>query len=70
MLRSDIFSRATACALILGDVIGVGLYVPTIGILLSVISVPVPWIWYILIGRMLIQLGSGVSEEVVEPHQT
>jgi hypothetical protein len=70
MLRSDIFSRASAWALILGDVIGLGLYVPTIGIFLSVISVPVVWIWYILIGRRLIQPGSGVSEEEAKLHQT
>jgi hypothetical protein len=60
MLRSDIFGRVAAYALIVGDVIGLGLYVPTIGIFLSVISVPVLWVWYVLIGRKLIQLGSGV----------
>jgi hypothetical protein len=59
MLRSDIFGRVAAYALILGDVIGLGLYVPTIGIFLSLISVPVLWIWYVLIARRLIQLGSG-----------
>jgi hypothetical protein len=60
MLRSDIFSRVAAYALILGDVIGLGLYVPTIGLFLSVISVSVLWIWYVLIARRLIQLGVGV----------
>jgi hypothetical protein len=60
MLRSDIFSRVSAYALIVGDVIGLGLYVPKVGVLLSVISVPVLWIWYVLIARKLIQLGSGV----------
>jgi Domain of unknown function (DUF4386) len=70
MLRSDIFSRVAAYALILGDVIGLGLYVPTIGIYLSVISVPVLWVWYVLTARRLIQLGSGVSEEEVELHQS
>src|SRR5215208_2630649 len=60
MLRSDIFSRVAAYALILGDVIGLGLYVPKIGIYLSVISVPVLWVWYVLIARRLIRLGSGV----------
>ena len=60
MLRSDVFSRVAAYALIVGDVIGLGLYVPTIGIFLSVISVPVLWVWYILIARRLIQLGSRV----------
>jgi hypothetical protein len=64
MQRSDIFSKVAAYALILGDVIGPGLYVPTIGIFLSVISVPVLWIWYVLIARRLIQLESGVSKEV------
>ena len=60
MLRSDIFSRVAAYALIVGDVIVLGLYVPTKGIFLSVISVPVLWVWYILIARRLIQLGSRV----------
>lgn len=69
MLRSDIFSRLTAYALIVGDVIGLGLYVPAMGIFLSVISVPVLWIWYILIARRLFQLGSGASKEEVELHQ-
>ena len=63
MLRSDIFSRVAAYALIVGDVIGLGLYVPVIGIFLSIISVPVLWIWYVLISRRLIQLGSGVLKE-------
>jgi hypothetical protein len=65
-----IFSRVAAYALILGDVIGLSLYVPTIGIFLSVISIPVLWIWYVLIGRRLIQLGSGVSEEEVKLHRS
>ncbi len=60
MLRSDVFIRLAAYALIVGDVIGLGLYVPTMGIFLSVISVPVLWIWYVLIARRLIQLGSAV----------
>jgi hypothetical protein len=70
MLRSDVFGRVAAYALILGDAIGLGLYVPTMGIFLSVISVPVLWIWYVLIARRLIQLESGVSREVVKLHQS
>ena len=69
MLRSDIFSRVAAYALIVGDVIGLGLYVPVIGIFLSIISVPVLWIWYVLISRTLFQLGSGVAKEEVKLHQ-
>jgi hypothetical protein len=70
MLGSDIFSRLAACALIVGDVNGLGLYVPARGIFLSVISFPVLWIWYVLIARRLSQLGSGVSKEEVELHQS
>ena len=57
MLRSNIFSRVTAYAGILGNVIGFGLYVPMIGLFLSVVSGPVLWIWYILLARRLFQLG-------------
>jgi len=70
MLHSDVFNRVSAYALIVGDVIGLGLYIPAIGIFLSVISVPVLWVWYVLIARRLIQLGSGISEEEVELHQS
>ena len=70
MLRSDIFGRVAAYALIVGDVIGLGLYVPTIGIFLSVTSVPVLWIWYLLVGRKLIQLGSDVPEKEVKLPRT
>jgi hypothetical protein len=57
MLRSNIFSSVTAYAGILGNVIGFGLYVPMIGLFLSVVSGPVLWIWYILLARRLFQLG-------------
>jgi hypothetical protein len=57
MLRSDVFGRVAAYALVLGDVIGLGLYVPTVGLFLSVISVPVLLIWYVLIARRFFQLG-------------
>jgi hypothetical protein len=70
MLRSDTFGKVAAYALIVGEVIGLGLYIPTMGIFLSVISVPVLWVWYVLIARRLIQLGSGVSEEEVKLHQS
>jgi hypothetical protein len=63
ILRSRIFSRATAYVGIAASVIGLGLYVPKIGIYLSVGSVPFWAIWNILIARRLFQLGRRVSEE-------
>jgi hypothetical protein len=58
MLRSNIFSKVTAYVGILANVLVFGLYVPTIGISLSIISVVFLEIWWILIARRLFQLGS------------
>jgi hypothetical protein len=57
MLRSTVFSKATAYVGILANIIAFGLYVPTIGIFVSIFSVVFLWIWYILISRRLLQLG-------------
>jgi hypothetical protein len=57
MLRSHIFSKATAYAGILSSVIGLGLFVPKIGLVLALISVPFLAIWDILIARRFFQLG-------------
>lgn len=57
MLQSSIFSRATAYMGILGNVIALGLYVPAIGVYISVFSVVFLEVWYILIARRLFQLG-------------
>ena len=58
MLRSNVFSKVTAYAGILANVLVFGLYEPTIGIPLSIISVVFLEIWYILIARRLFQLRS------------
>jgi hypothetical protein len=64
MLRSNVFSKATAYVGIIANVLAFGLYVPKIGVYLSIISVmPFYVIWYILIARRLFQLGWGVSKE-------
>lgn len=62
MLRSNIFSRVAAYAGILANVIALGLFVPTIGIYLSLGSVVLLEVWYILIARRLFQLGQGVPK--------
>jgi hypothetical protein len=63
MLRSNTFGRATAYIAIVGNAIGLGLYVPTIGVYISVFSVLFLEIWYILIARRLLQLGQGISKQ-------
>jgi hypothetical protein len=51
-----IFSKITAYMGILASVLGLGLFVPTIGLLLSLISLIPTLMWYILIARRLIRL--------------
>jgi F0F1-type ATP synthase assembly protein I len=57
MLRSDRFGRAIPYTLMVGNVIGFGLYLPTVGLALSAFSGLVLWAWYLLIARRLFQLG-------------
>jgi hypothetical protein len=57
MLRSADFSKVAAHAGIWGNLVGLGLYIPKIGISLSAGSGLVLWIWYILLGRNLLKLG-------------
>lgn len=61
MLRSDTFSRATAYVGIVTNIVVFGLYVPAVGVWISMLSVVGYLIWYILIARKLIRLGWGGS---------
>ena len=63
MLRSPIFGRAIAWAGILAALLNWGLYVPGIGIFLSVLSVVPLALWNVLIARSLFRLGRDVSGE-------
>ncbi len=57
MLRNRLFSKATAYFGILANAIALGLYVPEIGIYISVFSVLFLWVWYILLGLRFLSLG-------------
>jgi hypothetical protein len=67
MLRSRIFSNLTGYMAILGNAVGLGLYVPAVGVYISVFSVLFLEVWYILVARRLLQLGKGVSRVEVSP---
>jgi hypothetical protein len=66
MLRGAIFSKATAVLGILANIIGLGLYLSTIGIFLALFSVVFLELWYILLGRRLLQLGQGAVKEATK----
>lgn len=75
MLRSPVFSKVTAAMGILANVLTFGLYVPEIGIYLSILSVfPFLTIWLILCARTFLQLGyrhiQVQSEERLSSHQS
>lgn len=57
MLRSDVFSKTTAIVGIVANSVTFGLYVPEIGVYISLFSVVFYLAWYILIARRLFQLG-------------
>lgn len=57
MVRSAVFSDLAGWMAILGNAVGLGLYVPTVGVYISVFSVVFLQVWYILIARRLLQLG-------------
>jgi hypothetical protein len=59
MLRSDTFSRATAYVGIVSNIVVFGLYVPEVGVYISMLSVVGYFLWYVLIARRLFQLGWG-----------
>jgi hypothetical protein len=68
MLRGTIFSKPIAVLGILANAIGLGLYLPSIGIFLALFSVLFLELWYILLGRRLLQLGQGASNEAMNQH--
>jgi Domain of unknown function (DUF4386) len=61
MLQTNVFSRLTAYMGLLAGVIGFGLYLPTIGIFVSVVSVLFYVVWYLLVALRLYKLANNRS---------
>jgi hypothetical protein len=58
MLRSDVYSKATAYVGIVSNVAVCCFFVPVVGIFLLFVSVVGYAIWYIMLGRRFLQLGA------------
>ena len=54
MLRSRIFSNATGYIRIVAGVVGIGMYVPKVGLFISILSVVVMHVWYVMIALKLL----------------
>ena len=59
MLKTDVFSKTTAYLRIASSVFDFGLYVPAVGMYISIFSVLFLLIWDILVAQRLFQLGRG-----------
>lgn len=58
MLYNQVFSKATAYIGVIANLLAFGLYVPTIGLYISIFSVfPFLMLWLIFTGRKFLQLG-------------
>ncbi len=67
MLRSGLFSKRTAYLGLLANIIAFGLYVPVIGIYISIFSVLFLEIFYILAARHFFQMGRREDHLVLQP---
>jgi hypothetical protein len=56
MLRSHAFARIAAWAVIVANVLGFGLFLPGIGIAVSIFSVLILIAWYLVVGWQLLRL--------------
>lgn len=63
MLRARTFGRIAAWSAIVGNVMGVGIFLPGIGVGISLVSVLVLWAWYLLIGVQLVRIGRSRTDE-------
>jgi hypothetical protein len=63
MLRSGVFARWTAYVGIAANTVVFGLYVPIIGVYLSLLSVVGYLIWNILLARSFFRLGRGLPQK-------
>jgi hypothetical protein len=59
MLRSPAFGRVAGWAGVIGNVVGFGLYLPVVGLALSVLSGPILWVWFLLVARGFLRYQSG-----------
>ena len=61
MLRGHRFGRAIPSTLIVGNLIGFGLYLPAVGVAISAFSGLVLWAWYLLIARKFLRLAGPLA---------
>jgi hypothetical protein len=61
MLRSQIYSKAAGYVGIVAGVVGLGMYVPKVGVFISILSVVGMQVWYVMIALALFRLRNRTS---------
>lgn len=69
MLRSQIFGKATAFVRIGSSLFDLGLYIPTVGLYISIFSVFFLFAWNIMIARRLFQLARDKKSHAAASHR-
>ena len=61
MVKSHIFKKSTGIVGIVSGVVGFGMYVPKVGIFISILSVVGMQIWYVMIALKLLRLSNSTT---------
>jgi hypothetical protein len=56
LVRAGVLGRATGWLLVLANVVGLGIFLPGVGIAVSLFSVVLLWVWYLRIGWSLVRM--------------
>jgi hypothetical protein len=70
LLRAGTLGRATGWLLVVANVLGLGIFLPGVGIAISLFSVVVLWVWYLRIGWSLARMVRHIPlrrETVIRP---
>lgn len=69
MLRSQIFSKLTGYVGIVASVVGLGVYVPKVGVFISILSVVGMQVWYVMIAVTLFRLSKRTTQPILRPER-
>lgn len=67
MLKSRLFGKTAAYLRIASSVLDLGLFIPVIGLYISIFSVLFLWVFNILVGWRLLRLGRGEENPLTQP---
>jgi hypothetical protein len=69
MLRSQIFSKATGYVGIVAAVVSFGIYVPKLGVYISILSVVGMQVWYVMFALTLLRLSNPTLQSGSQPEE-